>query len=258
MADYTRKGTLSEKILEIPATSRTSLGVLFSADTTGFSHIAVQVTSAGSATIIYEGSEDETNWVTLAGIDATAIATTGLVTSTTNAGIRIFPKLARFFRARVSAYTFGTVTVLGSLLTGSFTPQFGLNGVGVGQSGTWNVGLFGNNSTGGSTRARIQSAASNNATVVKASAGSFYGGVVGNNGAAVAYLKLYEKATAPTVGTDTPIATILLPIGGVVNLSPVAPMAFATGLGYGIVTGAADNDNTSVAANQVVGFLAFA
>lgn len=74
----------------------------------------------------------------------------------------------------------------------------------------------------------------------------------GNINAAVRYLKLYNKATAPTCGTDTPVATIPLPAAGVPANPDIgsAGWQFSLGLGYCIVTGAADSDTTAPAANE--------
>ena len=61
------------------------------------------------------------------------------------------------------------------------------------------------------TVATLNSAATTNATNVKATAGNIYTINLSNNGAAAAYFKLYNKATAPTVGTDTPLDVITIP-----------------------------------------------
>lgn len=96
------------------------------------------------------------------------------------------------------------------------------------------------------------SAASTNATLVKSSAGTI-GSVTGSNtNAAVRYLKVYNKATAPTVGTDTPIRTIMLPPNGTIHLD--FPKGLRTSLGIGIcmTTGAAVADTGAVAAAEVI------
>src|SRR5690242_4134795 len=59
--------------------------------------------------------------------------------------------------------------------------------------------------SGGSNDFHLISAATTNATNIKASAGQVYGYDIYNNNAAVRFVKFYNKATAPTVGTDTPI-----------------------------------------------------
>jgi hypothetical protein len=61
------------------------------------------------------------------------------------------------------------------------------------------------NTTGGLSQARVVTGTSGN---IKASAGQVFALTVYNVNAAVRYLHLYNKATAPTVGTDTPVMTI--------------------------------------------------
>src|SRR5581483_5493004 len=68
--------------------------------------------------------------------------------------------------------------------------------------------------TGAATKARVKSAASTNATSVKASAGRLYQIHLCNTSAALKFVKFYNKASAPTVGTDTPVATYPLAANG--------------------------------------------
>lgn len=101
---------------------------------------------------------------------------------------------------------------------------------------------------------RLVSGASTNATSLKASAGTLYSLVAFNLNAAVRYLKFYNKASAPTVGTDTPVATFPIPAsttgaGFAINLDP--GFDFATGIAYATTTGAADSDTGAVAANEI-------
>jgi hypothetical protein len=101
------------------------------------------------------------------------------------------------------------------------------------------------------TNAIINSAASTNGTVLKATAGTVYSVAVSNINAAVRYLKLYNSTTV-TVGTTTPALTIPIPAGGVVNLNLGAiGQRFSTGICIGITPGAADNDTAAVAANEI-------
>jgi hypothetical protein len=77
------------------------------------------------------------------------------------------------------------------------------------------------------------------------------------NTGAVAFVKLYNKATAPTVGTDVPEMIIPVPhsSGGVPGVVEVTPgfngYRFPLGLGIAITGGVADTDTTAVAAGQV-------
>lgn len=106
---------------------------------------------------------------------------------------------------------------------------------------------------------RVASAATTNATSVKAAPGHVYGIYLGNVDAdEIRYLKLYDKASAPTVGTDVPIATIAIPISGQAHLSFPVGIPFSLGIAYAIVDGIADSDTTAVAANDVHGGLLYA
>lgn len=98
----------------------------------------------------------------------------------------------------------------------------------------------------------INSAATTNATSVKASAGTVYSVTASNTGAAVAYVKLYNLATAPTVGTSTIAITIPVPAGGTVNLPfGTSGARFSTGIGLAITNLGTDADATAVTAAQV-------
>ncbi|TGP65458.1 hypothetical protein EN868_03145 [Mesorhizobium sp. M2D.F.Ca.ET.225.01.1.1] len=100
----------------------------------------------------------------------------------------------------------------------------------------------------------VSSANTTNATVAKASAG-WLSSIVGLNttGSAI-YLKLYNKATSPTVGTDTPVLTIPIPASGFFSISlNTAPYYFSTGISYALTGAAADADTTAVAAGAITG-----
>lgn len=108
---------------------------------------------------------------------------------------------------------------------------------------------------GGATPYKLISAATTNATSVKASAGQVYSIIATNVNAAVRYLKLYNKSSAPTVGTDTPVQVYALPgatTGGGFTLSIPVGMEFTTGIAFAITTGVADSDTGAVAANEIV------
>lgn len=104
---------------------------------------------------------------------------------------------------------------------------------------------------GASTTYHAISAASTNATSVKASAGTINDGCVSNINAAARYFKLYNKASAPTVGTDTPILTLLLPPNSNTPI-PTGGLGLrcSTGVAYAITTGIAVADTGAVAASE--------
>lgn len=57
----------------------------------------------------------------------------------------------------------------------------------------------------------VVTTASTNAAFIKAAAGAVYEISISNPTATAAYVKLYNKASAPTVGSDVPIQTIVVP-----------------------------------------------
>lgn len=109
-------------------------------------------------------------------------------------------------------------------------------------------------------KAKVISAASTNSTLVLTGVRRLVGGILVNNNAAIRYFKIYEKATAPTVGTDIPTTLIPLPPNQPVNVAAAignCALNIALGLGYGITAGSADGDTTAVGAGDVVGTLIY-
>ena len=105
--------------------------------------------------------------------------------------------------------------------------------------------------SGASTFHHAISAASTNATSVKTSAGAISLITVTNSNAAVRYFKLYNKASAPTVGTDTPILTAAIPPNDTWTLPYGALFdRLATGIAYALTTGAAVADTGAVGLNE--------
>lgn len=99
--------------------------------------------------------------------------------------------------------------------------------------------------------------ADTNAAVIKAGAGRLYAYEAINLTAAWKFVKLYNKATAPVVGTDVPLMTIGIPPNGAADLSRIHGLqGFAAGIAIAITNGVADTDATAVAAGDVV-FMAF-
>ena len=102
------------------------------------------------------------------------------------------------------------------------------------------------------TQSTINSAASTNATSVKASGGTIYGINVSNTGAAARYVKLYNKASAPTVGTDVPVLTIPVATNSIISLDMGAVgLRLGTGIALAITAGSADTDTVAVGASEV-------
>lgn len=108
-------------------------------------------------------------------------------------------------------------------------------------------------SSGGYTsKNKLISAASTNATSVKTSAANVGKITADNLSASTRYLKLYDKASAPAVGTDTPFHTFVLPASSQRTLDFPAGLRLSTGFAFAITAALADTDTTAVAAGDVV------
>lgn len=111
----------------------------------------------------------------------------------------------------------------------------------------------------GQIRARVAAAASTNATLLKASSGAISSIVLMNTSAAQKFVKFYDLAVAPTVGTSTVAFTVIVPIAaaGPINVTFPRGLRFATGIAYAITNLVADSDTTAVTANDVHGVIAY-
>ena len=108
---------------------------------------------------------------------------------------------------------------------------------------------------GSSSVYRLLSAATTNGNSIKGSAGNVYGWYITNTNSSPRFVKLYDKASAPTVGTDTPKLTLVIPgstTGAGSNISINPPVPFTTGIAIAITGVVTDADTTAVALNEVV------
>jgi hypothetical protein len=97
----------------------------------------------------------------------------------------------------------------------------------------------------------VTAAASTNGANIKASPAKVLSITAFNVSGAAKFIKLYNKATAPTVGTDAPLLTIPVPASGNVNIVNPVGIKFTTGLSIAITGAAADTDTTALTADDV-------
>lgn len=240
--------------------------------------LSVNCSSCSGGTVVnFEASEDGTNFTP---VWATQSGTNTIATTTSTAGLTFWDiplGVKQSIRARVSTYSAGTITVTGHATptavaapvtnvnvigSVSTTPPSNastniaqMNGVttsmntGVPDTGTQRVVV-----ADGITECAIVSAASNNATNCKGSAGTFNGLELYNTTTTVYYLRLYNTATAPTCSSATgfirsiPIAPASAAglVGGLII--PNGPgVAYATGVSFCITGGSSSTDNTNAA-----------
>lgn len=226
---------------------------------TGKGTVSIQVEGTYTGALTPQARVNPTGaWVTLTGATTLIKETGGYSATIASAQTGIWQVdvtgYAEFRLIGLAAVT-GTATVSlrstdAVALTALDTPLPAGTSVigGVTQSGTWTVTA----NMGTPSASNINSAASTNATAVKTSAGTVYAITASNTNAAARYLKYYNKASAPTVGTDVPILTVVLPPGATtsVNLGNLGHR-FATGIALAITSGAADSDTGAVAAGEV-------
>jgi hypothetical protein len=229
--------------------SLTSVGnVLFDVPCDQYQSAFVATGTYGSGTITAEGLYAD-GWKALTGFGgAVASISNGALTSAQFHVLSLYG--AERIRIRVSSSSAG----LNVPITMRLSAQFVQHSVGVftafGQTtqvaGTVNV------TPTTPTTTFTNSAATTNATSIKASAGTLYCVNVTNTGSAAAFVKFYNKASAPTVGTDVPVMTISIPASGSVSVECGAMgQRFATGIALAITNLAADSDTTAVTASQV-------
>lgn len=103
----------------------------------------------------------------------------------------------------------------------------------------------------------LNSAATTNGALIITGTSNVSAFYATNEGANTAYIKLYNKATAPTVGTDVPEMIIPVP-AAVAGLAGVANpnigfhgFRFALGLGIAITRNAVFSDTTAIGAGEV-------
>lgn len=107
----------------------------------------------------------------------------------------------------------------------------------------------------GGTPISIVTAATTNATSIKTSGASLYTITISNVTAATIYVKLYNKASAPTVGTDVPNITIPVVAGAIVSMDfGSLGQRYLLGLGLAVTALAPATDTGVVTAGaQIAG-----
>lgn len=93
---------------------------------------------------------------------------------------------------------------------------------------------------GGAATINRQAALTNTGVLIKSTAGKVLGFTLANPGAASAWVHFYNKNTAPVVGTDIPVVSILVPVGETKISDNFYGLNFSAGIGIGA------SDNSAV------------
>lgn len=198
------------------------------------------VACSGGTTITLQGSENNTNFAQLTqAVQLGGFAAGGVIVNQGTTPTLWFAPVSglQTIRAVVSSYSAGTITVTARAVSGS-VPSAPL----------------------GTSTHYTTSAATTNATSVKAAPGQVVGFRLVNTTSAIYYLRMYNLAAAPTCSSATGfVESIPIPHNtgngaGVAWTNP-APQDYSTGIGFCITAGGSSTDNTAAAAGVYVTIL---
>lgn len=114
------------------------------------------------------------------------------------------------------------------------------------------------NSQGWSNKVKYITTASTNATSVKASSCTLGAITFQGPSSTLAYLKIYDKSSAPTVGTDTPFCVLQMSTAASYYSIPLLVLSIPggiklnNGLAFAVTALVADSDTTNAPANMIV------
>jgi hypothetical protein len=236
--DTTATGTITttDIVVAAPAGASTAGSLVSVATTGGDSSWTVQVTGLTSGTLYFEESLDSTtgtdgNWVNV-NARRSGVRSTVLTGSATANGV---------YRGNLGGMKYFRVRSVGAL-TG--TPAISIR-VSDGEAST-----FLNADLPTWTSFHLISAATTNATVVKATPGSVNGWFIQNANASARYVKFHNSATTPTAGSGV-VWTVGVPGGGAANVFAPGGVYFSTGIAITTTTGITDADAVAVALSDL-------
>lgn len=260
-----------------PTTSLGALNALLALTPGRKGTAIIQVSGAFVATLSLLGTLDGTNYVTFGATPQFLNLNTGAYTATITAAGVYQTSMNGLVGAqiKVTAYTSGAASVTASLTDApamiALDAAIPAGGNTIGGVNIANVAIKASGTSPATTDSSLTvtqspnyaasaaahyltTAATTNGTSVKTSAGAVFELDVTNLSAATVYLKLYNKASVPTVGTDNPI--VIIPIAA--NTTFVQEFGqygkrFTGGIAYAITGAAAISDTTAITAGNLVG-----
>jgi hypothetical protein len=234
-----------------------AIGVLagFPVATAGYQSLALECVSTFVGVVSFEGSND--NWTSFypilaSRLDSATVAPASAVSNPTAGALWDIPAKFAQLRVRASSYTSGSGGFQWVLKAGPVA-RFAVDQGAGNASAVWAVQGKTAASGGVASHTPIVSTASTNITQIKTSLGQVYGVDLSNNAATWAYFKLFNKASAPVLGTDTPVAVYGVPPGGTkfVDFAAVG-LYFSAGIFYAITQNPALTDATALAAASTI------
>lgn len=250
-SDITASGNITTQNL-VPAGAATANSAI-ELTTDGKDTVAVQVTGTYTGALSLQGTVDGTNWVTLGGNVFQQI-TTGALSATIASGTQsiFLAGIGAFTKIRLTALAAVTGTAAVTLRAVDGNSLVALDGpIPAGSAAIGSVTVSGTATVtpANATAYSAVTTASTNGANVKNAAGNLYEITCSNPTATPVYVKLYNKASAPTVGTDVPILTIVVAANSTVLLGPgVVGKRFATGISIAATGAIAASDATNAVA----------
>tara|TARA_R110000782_G_scaffold220629_1_gene307847 strand:- start:384 stop:1298 length:915 start_codon:yes stop_codon:yes gene_type:complete len=250
----------------VASNSATALGefVLPSLNAEDYRFISFQLTGTWEGTVIFEGCNDNTTFYSIATTDPSGNGT-GQETATVNRIVKV-PVLTKYIRARVSAYTSGTISAviygyvdenssglistLGTMtLSAETTKKIGNVGL---EAGVNQIGSVVIDPSPISMETDLYvgqtGAVDVNSRNIKNAPTTLRSFVFTNLAATPRYLKLYDTAGTPVAGVGSPVLIISLPAVGTLAFPlPSEGFVFANGIGMTMVLGPEDGNTTGTA-----------
>ena len=224
--------------------------VLPSFDAQDYKFLSIQLTGTWEGTVTFEGSNNNATFYLIATTDPSANAT-GQTTATVNRVVKV-PVITRYIRARVSAYTSGTIsaTIFGHYEENSSGLISTLGDITLNAETTKKIGNVGIAKDTELTDYYVSAAGvvGVNSRMIRAQASTLKSCVLMNTAATARYVKLYDTATTPTAGAGTPVLVVALPAAGTLAFPlGLSGFDFANGIGMTMVLGPANNNVAATA-----------
>lgn len=235
--------------------------LLAALDVSQYKFISLQLTGTWAATVSFQGSNDGGTFFPIVTSNPSGGQAIGETSTTVNRLVKV-PTIYKFVRIRVTAYTSGIVegVAYGHRDENSSGLIAAIGPVTLNPETTKKIGNVGIESTGTPAYQKFISATTTNATAVSNAPAKMTILHLVNTGDGVRFFKLYNKASAPTVGTDVPLLTVGIPAvsSSSFTLPALVGIDFSIGISFAITLGAADNDTTPLTvAADVTGLIAY-
>ena len=211
--------------------------------------IYVQINGTGtlsSGAVTLEGSNDNVNFIGQLIFSESSHFASGSFGAQGGSSF-ISAKISyRYLRLRISTVIGGggSLQAIYRLSTQEYIPRI----VAVQGSGASRVDVTTNIGQTGTAYSATTTAATNAASI-KASVGNLFELTLSNTSASAAYVKLYNKSSAPTVGTDVPVMTIpVARLSAFVQNFGVIGKRFTSGIAIAVTGGIEATDTTNAPA----------